>query len=127
MAMALIDLERQATAVIAVITVLTGGAQLVMPAPLLPILGVAPAPAAAQLFATVGMFMVLFGAAVLHAQRRREALPVVLLWAGWQKIGAAALVGYAVYRGVFAPLALAVAAFDFLSGLLFFDLRRRES
>lgn len=123
--MNLLELERKASAAIAWITVATGASQLVAPAALLPILKVEPTPAAAQLFATVGMFMVLFGGAVLHAQRRPEALPVVLLWAGWQKIGAALLVGYGVSRGVFAPLGLLIAGFDFASGLLFFDLRRR--
>lgn len=123
--MSVLTLERRAATFIAVITVLTGAAQLVMPAALLPLLAVQPTPAAAQLFATVGMFMMLFGGALLHAQRRTEALPVVLLWAALQKLGAAALVAWAVGRGVFAPLALAVAAFDAGSGALFIDLRRR--
>ena len=118
-------LERKAATFIAVVTVLTGGSQMVMPAALLPLLGVPPTPAAAQLFATVGMFMVLFGGALLHAQHTPAALPLVLLWAALQKLGAAALVAWGVSRGVFAPLALAVAAFDFASGLLFLDLRRR--
>ncbi|MDQ6681145.1 MAG: hypothetical protein M3Y67_09305 [Pseudomonadota bacterium] len=123
--MDVLRLERRGTAAIAWITVITGAAQLVMPASLLPLLQVEPTAAASQLFATVGMFMVLFGAAVLHAQAQPAALPVVLLWAGLQKIGAALLVGWAVSRGVFAPLALLIAGFDFASGMLFFDLRRR--
>ena len=118
-------LERRASTIIAWITVLTGASQLAFPAWLLPFLNVDPTPSAAQLFATVGMFMVLFGGALLHAQVNRAALPVVLLWAGLQKLGAAALVGWGVSQGVFAPLALLVAAFDFASGVLFFDLRRR--
>lgn len=124
--MDLLTAERRATTLIAAITVLTGAAQLAAPARLLPLLAVAPTPAVAQLFATVGMFMLLFGGAVLQAQARRAALPVVLLWAGLQKLGAAALVGWGVAQGVFAPLALAVAAFDLASGLLMFDLRRRQ-
>jgi hypothetical protein len=123
--MELLTLERRATSIIAWITVLTGASQLAFPARLLPFLNVDPTAGAAQLFATVGMFMVLFGGAVLHAQAQRAALSVVLLWAGLQKIGAAVLVGWAVSRSVFAPLALLVAAFDFASGVLFFDLRRR--
>ena len=79
----------------------------------------------AHFFRIVGMFMVLFGGALLHAQRRREALALVLLWASWQKLLAAALVGWGVGRGVFASPALLVAGFDFASGLLFLDLRRR--
>jgi hypothetical protein len=123
--MELLTLERRATTIIAWITVLTGAAQLAFPARLLPFLNVDPTASAAQLFATVGMFMVLFGGAVLHAQVNRAALPVVLLWAGLQKLGAAALVSWGVMQGVFSPLALLVAAFDFASGVLFFDLRRR--
>jgi hypothetical protein len=62
---------------------------------------------------------------VLHAQRRPEALPVVLLWAGLQKVGAVVFVAWGVAKGVFAPLALAVAAFDLVSAVLILDLRRR--
>ncbi|HEY5366929.1 MAG TPA: patatin [Casimicrobiaceae bacterium] len=127
MTMDALRLERLGVTIIAAITIVTGAAQLVAPSSLLPLLNVEPRADAAQLFATIGMFMVLFGAAVLHAQARRAALPVVLLWAGLQKIGASLLVALGVQRGVFAELALAVAAFDFLSGLLYFDLLRRES
>lgn len=119
-------LERRASAAIAWITIVTGALQLTLPTYLLPVLGVEASAAVAQLFATVGMFMVLFGAAVVHALRRQEATNVVLLWAGWQKIGAAILVTWGVTQGVFAQLALLVAGFDFASGLLFFDLRRRD-
>jgi hypothetical protein len=125
LAMATLQIERQATNLIAWITVLTGASQMVMPATLLPLLAVQSTPAAAQLFATVGMFMVLFGGALLHAQRATQALPLVLWWAALQKLGAAALVAWGVGHDVFAPLALAVAAFDAASGLLFLDLRRR--
>lgn len=119
-------LERFATGVIAWITVLTGASQMVMPSALLPLLHVDSTPAACQLFGTVGMFMVLFGAVVLHAQKQPEALPVVLLWAALQKFGASLMVAWGVGHGVFTALALLVAAFDFCSGLLFIDLRRRE-
>jgi hypothetical protein len=118
-------LERRATTLIAAITILTGASQMWAPATMLAMLQVAPVPATAQLFATVGMFMVLFGGALLHAQWRTEALPVVLWWAALQKIGAAAMVAWGVSQGVFAPLALLVASFDLASGLLFLDLRRR--
>jgi hypothetical protein len=123
--MNILTIERRITGFIALVTVLTGAAQLVLPEKLLPLLQVEPTATAAHLFATIGMFMVLFGAAVLHALSREEALPVVLLWAACQKVGAALLVAWGVNKGVFAPLALLVAAFDLASGLLFFDLRRR--
>jgi hypothetical protein len=118
-------LERRVTGLIAGITILTGAIQLLWPGRLLPLLGVEVSAATAQLFGTVGVFMMLFGGAVLHAQARPEALPVVLLWAALQKIAASLLVGWGVLRGVFAPLALLVAGFDLASGLLFLDLRRR--
>lgn len=121
----LASLERRLATLIAWLTIVTGAAQIVLPERLLPLLSVTPQGASAHLFATVGMFMMLFGGAVLHAQRRREALSVVLLWAGLQKLGAVLFVAWGVSKGLFAPLALAVAAFDLFSALLFLDLRRR--
>jgi hypothetical protein len=126
MSITLLIAERRIAGLIAGVTVLTGAAQIIAPQWLLPLIAAQPStPVAAHLFATVGMFMVLFGGALLHAQRRPQALSVVLLWAALQKIGAAAMVGWGVGQGVFVSLALAVAAFDFTSGLLFADLRRR--
>lgn len=119
-------LERRLVALIAGITMLTGAAQVVASAPLLSLIAPSTSAIAAHLFATVGMFMVLFGGATLHARRRRESLSVVLLWGALQKLLASALVGWGVTRDVFVPLALGVAAFDAASGLLYFDLRRRE-
>jgi hypothetical protein len=118
-------LERRAVACIAGITVMTGAAQMAMPATLLALVALSEEALASHLFATVGMFMVLFGAATLHALRRPVALSVVLLWSCLQKLLAAVLVAYGVARGVFVPPALAIAAFDFVSGLLYLDLRRR--
>lgn len=125
--MDLLSLECRAVAAIAAITMLTGAAEMAAGAPLLALIATSPTPLDTHLFATVGMFMVLFGGATLHAQRRREALPVVLLWGSLQKLLAAVLVAWGVARGAFVPLALAVAAFDFASGLLYLDLRRRET
>lgn len=121
----LLFLERRLVILIAWLTIATGAAQVALPERLLPLLSVAPQAAAAHLFATVGMFMVLFGGAVLQAQRQSAALSVVLLWAGLQKLGAVLFVAWGVWKGVFAPFALAVAAFDLFSALLFFDLRGR--
>lgn len=126
-------LERRAVAGIAAVTVATGAAQVAVAPQLLAIIATPAAsqaaPLASHLFATVGMFMVLFGGATLHALWRPGALQVVLrvvlLWGCLQKLLAAVLVAWGVARGVFAPLALAVAAFDFASGLLYLDLRRR--
>lgn len=43
---------------------------------------------------------------------------MVILWAGLQKFGAVAGVGIGVLHGIFAPLALLVSVFDFVSGVL---------
>src|SRR5215831_18957582 len=102
--MGTLKLERCATRFIAWITILTGATQLGWPQGVLPLLGVPASAAAEQLFGTIGVFMMLFGALVLHAQARPEALSVVLLWAALQKIAASLLVGWGVQRGVFAPL-----------------------
>ena len=131
--MDLLTLERRAVTVIAWITVLTGAAQWVAGAPLLSLIApLSPGVTSvtnvtgAHLFSTVGMFMVLLGGITLHAQHRRAALPVVLWWSSAQKLLAAAFVAWGVGRGAFLPIALLVAAFDFASGLLYLDLRRRE-
>ncbi|MEY4908937.1 MAG: hypothetical protein RL260_2655 [Pseudomonadota bacterium] len=123
----LLTLERRAVTVIAWITVLTGAAQWLAGAPLLSLIApLSPGVTGAHLFSTVGMFMVLSGGITLHAQRCRAALPVVLWWSSAQKLLAAAFVVWGVSRGAFMPIALLVAAFDFASGLLYLDLRRRE-
>lgn len=126
--MDLLTLERRAVTAIAWITVLTGAAQWVAGAPLLSLIAaLPPSVTSAHLFSTVGMFMVLSGGITLHAQRRRAALPVVLWWSSAQKLLAAAFVVWGVGRGAFLPLALLVAVFDFASGLLYLDLRRRDT
>lgn len=119
------------TTLIAWLTVVTGTAQILIPQKMLPLLSVAPDAAPAHLFATVGMFMVLFGGSVIHAQRYAQQNPsvltVVLLWAFLQKLGASLFVAWGISKGVFAPLAGIVAGFDFLSAILFFDYRRRSA
>lgn len=100
------------------ITVLSGLAQLLAPEIVLRTVGGETGPAARHFFAIIGMFMLLFGGALLHALFSARPQPVVVLWAGLQKLGAAAAVGVGVVNGVFGGLALAVAGFDLLSGVL---------
>lgn len=117
-------LERRFALAVAVVTVPAGGARLAAAGPVLGLIaGGAPDAAAAHLFRTAGMFMVLFGGGLLHAMRRPAALKVVLPWAGFQKLLAAGLVGTGVELGIFASVALLVSIFDALSGVLY--LRRR--
>jgi Na+/proline symporter len=103
---------------IAAITLFTGCVQILFPAPILAVLSAEQSPAALHFFGLVGMFMALFGGALLHGLFVQQANRVVILWAGLQKFGAVAGVGIGVLHGVFAPLALLVTVFDFISGVL---------
>ncbi len=110
---------------IGAITVVTGCIQILWPAPILTLLSVQQSPAALHFFGLVGMFMALFGGALLQALLGRQPSPVVVLWAGLQKFGAVAGVGIGVMHGIFAPLALIVTLFDFVSGVLIMAYLRR--
>ena len=114
------SLLRLALLLIGAITVVSGLAQLLAPGFVLAVIGGDTAPAATQGFATVGMFMVVTGAMLVQDLWRRSGEPTVPLWIGVQKVAAAALVGLGVMRDLFAPLALGVAAFDLVSGVLAF-------
>lgn len=74
--------------------------------------------ASRHFFAIVGMFMVLFGGMLLQALLGKGGQGVAVLWAGLQKFGASAAVGIGVWHQVFSGLALGVAGFDFVSGVL---------
>jgi hypothetical protein len=106
-------------------TAASGLVQLVSPGFVLTLVGGDQAPPSRHFFGIVGMFMVLFGGALAQGLRARPADRIVLLWAGLQKLGASAAVGLGVGRGLFAPIALAVAGFDLLSGILIFVYRAK--
>lgn len=110
--------RHRAALAIAVLTIATGATQIVAPGFVLGAIGAETIPATKHLFGTVGMFMALFGGALLHALQRPVERRIVVLWAGLQKFGAVAAVGLGVARGLFSPLALGVAGFDLLSGLV---------
>jgi hypothetical protein len=116
--------ERVALRAISVATIASGATQAFAPGPLLGALQVEESPATRQLFGTIGMFMVIVGGILLDATGQRPQ-PSVIGWSATQKLGAAGAVALGVRRGVFAPLALVVAAFDFASGLLALDYHRR--
>lgn len=105
--------------VISVLTVVSGATQLVKPDFVLKIISGETTATSTHFFAIVGMFMVLFGGAMLHALLSKKHHPVVVLWAALQKLGAFAAVGLGVLNAIFSPLALLVAGFDLLSGILF--------
>ena len=105
---------------IALGTVISGLAQLVAAGSILALLAPRADPLSTQLFATVGMFMAITGALFLQALLTRSTEAAVPLWIGIQKAAAALLVTWAVAKGLFAPLALGVAAFDAASAVLAF-------
>jgi hypothetical protein len=112
------DRLRLVLALIAALTILSGLTQVLVPGVVLDVLSASTSLTARHFFAIVGMFMVLFGGAMLHAMLGRSEQPVVVLWASLQKFGASLAVVIGVGRDVFSALALLVAAFDLLSGVL---------
>jgi hypothetical protein len=119
------QLERKALRGVAVMTVASGAGQALAPSVVLDALGVEDSAATRQLFATIGMFMAVVGGLSLGALRRPAQARQILLWTSAQKLGAAGAVAIGVRRSVFSPVALLVASFDFASGLLTLDYRRR--
>jgi hypothetical protein len=118
---------RPAVMAIAAITVVSGLVQMIVPRLILEMLSSDTTPASLHFFGIVGMFMVLFGGLLLHAGTRpAHEQRVPLLWAALQKFGASVAVGLGVAKAVFASLALAVAGFDLLSGLLIIALWRSQ-
>lgn len=69
--------------------------------------------------------MVIVGALLLHALFHSADHPIVVFWAAVQKLGASAAVGLGVLDHRFAALALAVAGFDLVSGILMFGYLAR--
>jgi hypothetical protein len=110
---------------ISVLTVASGLGQLARPDLILRLIGGEASPTAVHSFGIVGMFMVLFGGMLLQALLTAGDHSVAVLWAGLQKFGAAGAVGLGVIKGIFSPLALGVALFDLLSGVLIFAYRAR--
>jgi hypothetical protein len=103
---------------IAAITILSGAVQAIAPGFELRLLAAESTPTSRHFFGIVGMFMVLFGGGMLHALLDRRDHPVMVFWASLQKVGAFAAVSLGVLHGVFSELALLVAGFDLLSGVL---------
>jgi hypothetical protein len=112
-------------AIIAVSTVLTGLLLLLAPDWLLHFIAHDHTPLAAHFFATVGMFMVITGALFLQSLLARSREPAISFWIGVQKAAGAALVAWAVLRGLLIPLAYLVAGFDAITAVLVLILWRR--
>jgi hypothetical protein len=116
-----VELERTLLRGIGAITTATGVLQAAAPQATLGPLRAEDSPTARHFFGTVGMFMACTGGLLLT----RPAEPAVVLMTAAQKLGASAAVGLGVKRGMLSPLALAVAGFDALSGLVALDYWRR--
>lgn len=101
-----------------VVTAVTGVAEILAPAALLSLLGAEPTPLATQLFATVGLFMVVVGGLLTQSLLRRTPHRDVVFWSAVQKAGAVVAVSVAVLNGVFGPIALLVAALDLATAAL---------
>ena len=105
---------------IAIVTIFSGMMQVIAPAFVLHFVGVQIDDATKQLFATIGMFMFLFGGMMVHALYDVNDNRVVIIWSALQKLGASIAVGIGILYGIFALPAAGVALFDFCSGILFF-------
>jgi len=110
---------------LAVITALTGVVEILAPAALLRLLGAQPTPLAAQLFATVGLFMIVVGGLLTQSLLRRTPHRDVVYWGGLQKAGAVVAVAVGVFNGIFGPVALLVAVFDLATAVLLFVYWKR--
>lgn len=119
------SLIRRTLVAISALTVVSGAAQALAPRRLLRVLMAEEDAAARHFFGTIGMFMVVVGGALLNALLRPGREPIIVFWAALQKLGAAVAVGLGVRRRIFSPLALGVAFFDLLSGLLAAEHWRR--
>lgn len=104
--------------IIALLTVISGLVQMLVPDFVLGIIGGDITASTLHFFAIIGMFMLMFGGLLWHALSGDRKIPEAVLWCGLQKFGAAVAVGLGVGRGLFSWLALGVAGFDLLSGVL---------
>ena len=112
--------------IIAVLTFFSGLSQMIMPGFVLNFIAGDQSPSNSHSFGIIGMFMLLFGGMVIHTLYESNTSKTILFWAGLQKIGAAIAVGLAIQKGLFNNLAGLVAAFDLLSGILFFVYMRKK-
>ncbi|MDP2113138.1 MAG: patatin [Bacteroidota bacterium] len=106
-------------------TLFSGAMQVIAPAFVLNFVGAEIDTTTKQLFATIGMFMFLFGAMMVHALYNEENNRVAVIWSGLQKLGASVAVFIGIFNGTFVLLAAGVAIFDLFSGLLFFYYLRK--
>ncbi|GAA1270125.1 hypothetical protein GCM10009665_68130 [Kitasatospora nipponensis] len=112
------DPLRLVLVLIGALTVLSGLVQLVAPGVVLDLLSADSTALGRQLFATVGMFMVIVGGLLVQGLLSPAPPPYLLFWTGLQKFGAFLMVTVAVARDLFGTAALPVAFFDLATALL---------
>jgi hypothetical protein len=105
---------------ISVTTLISGAMQVISPSSVLDFVGAEIDSTTSQLFATIGMFMFLFGGMMIHALYHEDDNHVVFIWSALQKLGASLAVAIGIMNGIFLPISGMVAAFDLVSGILFF-------
>src|SRR5271163_4071259 len=94
--------------IVSVTTLISGVVQIFDPAFILRLISAEVTPTTEQCFATIGMFMALFGGMLLQvllnpALLSQQPPSTVFLWAGLQKLGASIAVGIGVSHRVFGP------------------------
>jgi hypothetical protein len=104
--------------IIAAATLVSGAVQMFVPSFVLGLVSGAKTPTTEHFFGIIGMFMLIFGAMLLHALRTPSTQRVAILWSAVQKFGASAAVAIGVERHLFSTLAAGIASFDFISGIL---------
>ena len=115
--------------IISVSTIISGLLQIVAPGFVLRFIGAQVSLPLAHLFATIGLFMAIFGGMMIHALYSSAGNQAAILWSSFQKFGACLAVVAGILHGVFSIVAGTVAAFDLLSGILFiyyYNLRKRS-
>jgi hypothetical protein len=105
---------------ISLITIVSGLVQLFSPSTVLALIDADINNYTKHFFAIIGMFMFLFGGMLIHAIYSVNKNTAAVLWSSFQKLGAALAIGIGVLQGVFNDLAIAVALFDLLSGIVIF-------
>ena len=103
---------------VAAVSALAGIVIMVFPGFVMRLMAVVRSPTTDHFFVIIGMFIFLFGALFFHGMGSPRHHPVVLLWIVFEKVGAAAMVTLGVRHRILAPLALALAGYDLLSGVL---------
>jgi hypothetical protein len=103
---------------ISAITLVSGLVQIVIPGFVLALVGASRDATSEQLFATIGMFMAIFGALLLQALRSPSNQRIVIFWAAVQKFGASIAVFIGIQKHIYSSFAPLIATFDGISGCL---------